>query len=267
MVVICIDIRYDKSQYFEQNSTLCVVKRHSTITQLHAHNFFELEIILEGHGRQRLNGTECVLQPGSIYLLTPSDFHEILPGSDLQLWNISFTEEIIPADKLHFLCNDTNAIFRQLEATELRKLDLAASLLHEEYLCNGCMSPLFAYLLTLVLRYDQAEERPSPIQKAIFYIDTHFREHPTLAQVAQQACLSPVYFGNLFKQHTGMTYVKYLNFRRVSCAKMLLENGWTVADTCYEAGFGSLSSFLHTFRQETGISPNQYKSTIKNTKL
>lgn len=265
--MVFIDVRYDKSLYFEQNSTLCVLKRHSKATQLHAHDYFELEIILEGHGRQRLNGVESVLQPGSIYLLTPSDFHEILPGSDLLLWNISFTEEIIPADKLHFLCNGTNAIFRQLGATELRKLDLAAGLLQEEYACNGCMSPLFAYLLTLVLRYDQAEEPPSPIQKAIFYIDTHFREHPTLAQAAQQACLSPVYFGSLLKQYTGMTYIQYLNSRRVSCAKMLLESGWTVADTCYEAGFGSLSSFLHTFRQETGISPNQYKSTIKNTKL
>jgi len=268
MVVIYMDIRYDKSMYFDQNSTLCVVKRHSTVTQLHAHDFFEFEIILDGYGKQRLNGVECVLQPGSIYLLTPSDFHEILPGSDLQLWNISFTAEIIPADKLHFLCNGAKPIFRQLEATELRRLDLAASLLHEEYLCNGCMAPLFTYLLTLVLRYDQAEEPPTPIQKASFYIDTHFREHPAVAQVAQQVCLSPVYFGSLFKQYTGMTYVKYLNSRRVSCAKMLLDNGWTVTDTCYEAGFCSLSSFLHTFRQETGVSPNQYKSANKmHTKL
>lgn len=262
-----MDLRFDKSLYFEQNSTLCVLKRHSKNTPLHAHDYFELEIILEGHGHQRLNGSEYALTPGSIYLLTPSDFHEILPGSDLLLWNISFTEDIIPADKLHFLRNGTNAIFRQLEETELRKLDLAAGLLQEEYACNGCMSPLLAYLLTLVLRYDRVEEPPSPIQKALFYIDTHFREHPSLAQAAQQACLSPVYFGYLFKQHTGMSYVTYLNTRRVACAKMLLESGCPVAEACYEAGFGSLSSFLHTFRQETGLSPNQYKSKIKTTKL
>ena len=256
-----IEELYKKSFYVGEDRALRVLKRRANGVSLHAHEYFELEIILEGNGKQRLNGVESVLQPGSIYLLTPSDFHEILPGCDLLLWNISFTEAIIPADRLHFLCN--NAIFQQLNTEQLRKLDLVTGLLQEEYTLDGCVRLLFEFLLTLILRYDRIEEPPTPIQKAVFYIDTHFREHLSLSQVAQQACLSPVYFGSLFKQHTGMTYSQYLNTHRVACAKMLLESGYTVAEACYEAGFGSLSNFLHTFKQEVGISPKEYKYKCK----
>lgn len=256
-------LRLYKASQFVKNSNLSIERKRITAVALHAHDYFEIEIILDGVGQQRLNGTVLPLRPGSIYLLTPSDFHEILPGSDLLIWNISFTEAMIPADSLHSLCTDTNALFRQTEQSELQKLDLAAGLLREEFACNGCIRPLVEYLLVLVLRYARTEKALSPMQKAVFYIDTHFRENLSLAQVAEQACLSPVYFGNLFKQHTGMTYVQYLTFRRVICAKMLLESGCSVSETCHYAGFGSLSNFLHAFKRETGVSPREYKRNYR----
>jgi AraC-like DNA-binding protein len=44
---------------------------------------------------------------------------------------------------------------------------------------------------------------------------------------------------------------------------MLLESGLSVTETCFSAGFGSLSGFLYTFRQTTGMSPSAYKDCIK----
>ena len=97
------------------------------------------------------------------------------------------------------------------------------------------------------------------MRRAILYVETHFRENPSLADAAEQACLSPVYFGNLFKQITGETYINFLNARKVSCAKMLLESGCSVTEACFASGFGSLSGFLHAFKQKTGVSPEKYK--------
>ena len=97
------------------------------------------------------------------------------------------------------------------------------------------------------------------MRKALLYLETHFRENPSLADIANQACLSPEYFCSQFKQLTGMTYLQYLNQRKVNCAKMLLESGLSVTETCFSAGFGSLSGFLYTFRQATGLSPSEYK--------
>ena len=97
----------------------------------------------------------------------------------------------------------------------------------------------------------------SPIPKAIAYIETHFRENPSLAEAAEQACLSPVYFSALFKKETGETYVSYLNSCKVRCAAMLLESGMSVTEACFASGFGSLSGFLYTYKQKKGISPSE----------
>ena len=115
------------------------------------------------------------------------------------------------------------------------------------------------YLLTLVMRTSDQVEELSPMRRAILYIETHFRESPTLADAAAEACLSAVYFGNQFKKVMGETFISYLNSRKVSCAMMLLERGASVTEACYSAGFGSLSGFLYTFKKKTGLTPAEYK--------
>lgn len=54
------------------------------------------------------------------------------------------------------------------------------------------------------------------------------------------------------------TYVTYLNRCKVRCAAMLLKNGKSVTEACFEAGFGSLSGFRYAFRQRMGLSPKDY---------
>jgi two-component system response regulator YesN len=121
------------------------------------------------------------------------------------------------------------------------------------------------YLLDTILPQESVINHPTPIHQAILYIETFFRNNPSVADVASQVGLSPNYFSNLFKKETGETYVAYLNRRKVTCSMMLLENGVPVSTACFESGFGSLSGFLQSFKKVTGISPNEYqkKSVLK----
>ena len=146
-----------------------------------------------------------------------------------------------------------------LDEDTLRRADTVAGLIAEEAAREDRVKPLIEYLLSLLTEQPRPTEALTPIQRAILYVDTHFRENPSLGDAAKVACLSPVYFGSVFKQATGETYVNYLNARKVRCAEMLLESGLSVADACFSAGFGSLSGFLHTFKQKTGMSPESYK--------
>lgn len=251
---------------FEANTDLCVEKKYVQAEEdfkIHAHNYFELEVIMRGSGKECMNGKEYSLHRGYSYLLTPSDFHQFLKGSDLDLWNISFSSSLIPAELMSALSEGPDMFLRQLSEEELDTLDAAIHLLKRECENNGYVEPLMDYILKRILGALPSDPSPSPIRKAILYIEMHFHENPSLADAAAQACLSPVYFGNLFKQYTGKTYVKYLNERKVTCAKMLLDSGLSVTDACYNAGFGSLSGFLHSFKQVTGITPKEYKANCK----
>lgn len=253
-------VRLGKDRYIGEAENLRVEQKWvSQYTPLHAHTYFELEIVLEGNGYQWLNGTRHPIGPGSIYLLSPANFHEVHPQTPILLWNISFDETLLPAEWLASIYANPELCCRQASEQELWKLESTVALVQDEYLHHGCVRPLMEYLMTLVLQGNRQKELLSPMHKAILYIETHFRENPSLAQTAEQACLSAVYFSSLFRKYTGFSYVQYLNLRKVNCAKMLLEGGLSVTETCYTAGFGSPSAFLHTFKQLTGLSPNAYR--------
>ena len=98
------------------------------------------------------------------------------------------------------------------------------------------------------------------INKAISYMDSHFKDKCPLEKVAQYVNFSPIYFHNLFKKSTGMTPYQYILNRRIRCAKeylimsdMIIEE---IADSC---GFESRSYFNYVFKKEMNITPNQYR--------
>lgn len=248
--------RLDRNTFILQTPHLEIRRRPSLSYPLHAHGFYELEIVLEGEGDQWLNGKHYSLSRGSVYLLTPSDFHEVKTDKKGMLsWNISFDETLLTR-QLKCLC-------RTLGESELERIDMAATLLRKEVDADGYVQPLTEYILTNVLRFDGEGEETKPIERAIAYVDHHFREDPSLADAAAQACLCPVYFGSLFKKVTGQTYVGYLAAKKLQCAKMLLEGGMSVTEACFSSGFGSLSGFLYTFKKNEGITPSEYKSRVK----
>ena len=225
---------------------------------LHSHDYFEIEIILEGGGTQYINSEEYSLEKGSVYLLTPADFHEILLDRHTRLWNIAFDETVLD-DELKQKLFSAKRLCRNVDEDTLFRLERASELIVAECAAGGAVEPLLEYMLSILLPSWNKKEQLTPIRRAVLYIETHFREDPSLEDAAREACLSPVYFGNLFKKVTGETYVNYLNRCKISCAMMLLENGMSVSRACFDSGFGSLSGFLYTFRKKTGMSPEEYK--------
>lgn len=52
---------------------------HSAPIKLHCHEFYEMSFIASGTGIHILNGELFRLSRGSLFLLNPADFHEIIP--------------------------------------------------------------------------------------------------------------------------------------------------------------------------------------------
>ena len=255
-----LERRLKKEKHIGQNKHISVNKRYAQCFPLHAHDYFEIEIVLEGSGIQRINGNEYTLQRGSATVLSPSDFHEVNAENDttLMVWNISFDDSVISLSRLESIFS-SGGMHRVLSETDLQKVDAAISLLEQD--CNNISATklLIEYLFLILIKNNRDIKEFSPIGKALIYIETHFRENPSLSEVAKHVCLSTVYFGNLFKSVTGENYVDYINRKKVKCAAMLLESGFSVAEACYNSGFGSLSGFLYTFKKVKGLSPKEYK--------
>ena len=247
------DLRLYRDQYLGQGMHIRVERREASSFPLHSHEFFEIELVLEGHGTQWLNGKELAMEAGSVYFLTPADFHRVEVKDRMQIWNLSFDEAV--------LGSWTHAVggYQQVDPSVLGRLDAVCRLLEQEQSVEERVRPLMDYLMQVAIPRRTKALQDDPIHRAMRYVQTYFREDPSLGDVAAQVCLSPVYFGNLFKKVTGETYVSYLNTCKINCAVMLLKDGVSVSRACFESGFGSLSGFLYAFKQKKGMSPGEYQ--------
>ena len=70
--------------------------------------------------------------------------------------------------------------------------------------------------------------------------------------------LSPLYFGTLFKQETGLTFRQYLTNIRINQAENLLSSGmYNVSEAAAECGFSDVFYFSKVFKEHRGISPSE----------
>ena len=239
---------------------------------VHWHNFFEIELVTSGSGVHILNGVTYNVSRGSVYILNPADFHKLEPGEELTLWNISFDESMISDSRL---CELTGALakksfdFSEVEFQSVLKIAELLSAEAEREDC-GCSRELCECLLTLILRGDgrsapQENDRFSKIKRAILYLEVYFRENPTLEQVAAYVNLNPHYFSELFRKVTGENFSSHLRALKINYAKSLLAKGFSVTDTCYNSGFGSISNFLAAFKRQEGVSAGAYKKMIRDS--
>lgn len=248
------------------------VEKHVSLDYLqHWHNYFEIEIIVNGTGSHVFNGTAYPISKGDAYLLTPVDFHEIKASSPVELINISFDEMWLSEKMRTFLYATDFVKRRRFETEDYERLIMAAELLRHECETDAlCVNQLLEYLLSRFMQREILQSESvakqvhlTGIKKAVAYIELHFREKVTLQQLSIMSGYNPTYFSELFRKLTGETYIERLTSLRVNYAKALLASGLSVSDACFESGFGSLSNFLVVFKSKCGVSPSEYRKKYK----
>ncbi len=235
----------------------------------HWHDYFEIEAVVSGSGTHSLNGVEYDICVGDAYLLTPVDFHMIDSDSTLEIVNVSFDTTWLSEEMQCCLYSPDCLKRRRFDAYELENFVSALKLIKDEYECGGpCVKQLLEYLISRFTSKDEdrsrvGSEHPDRIMRAVAYAEQHFREKITLTDLSRIAGYHPSYFSSLFNKVTGKTYSEYLTSLRINYAKTLLKSGFSVSESCYASGFGSLSNFSSIFKKVCGMSPAAYKSTDK----
>jgi len=93
------------------------------------------------------------------------------------------------------------------------------------------------------------------------YIASNLDKELSLADLSALSGVSPHYFGELFRQSTGMSPHRYVLVRRIERAKELLRNRMlNVLDVAVQTGFSDQSHFTKVFRRIAGATPSQYRA-------
>jgi AraC-like DNA-binding protein len=84
---------------------------------------------------------------------------------------------------------------------------------------------------------------------------------PTVKYCADQLHLSPNYFGDLIKKETGKSAQEYIQLKLVDIAKeRIFDTSKSISEIAYELGFKHPQHFSRMFKNETGQTPNEYRS-------
>ena len=98
------------------------------------------------------------------------------------------------------------------------------------------------------------------IEQAILYLENHYKNQPSLEEVAANIGLSEYHFQRLFTRWAGVSPKRFLQFLTKENAKNLLDRSENLLEATHQTGLSSLGRLHDLFVNTEAVSPGEYKS-------
>jgi len=251
----------------------------------HRHSFFEVAQFLSGHGSYDTEAGRLPICPGDIFVFSSNEYHCI---TDIEEGE-PFTFRLLQVSPAWFAENagtgpDYSLLFqhapgfcsrippggeparrlagciRQIEA------ECTARAFGYEELVRG---ELVRLLITLVRHFGYSGSSPLPADpharltgEVLAYIDRHFCEDISVADITAGRNISPNHLSCLFKKSLGLTVWEYVLKKRIEKACMELDSRpeCNILDIAVSCGFNNTANFNKLFKKRMGLTPREYRS-------
>ena len=101
----------------------------------------------------------------------------------------------------------------------------------------------------------------TPVNTAIWYIESHLRSALSLERVAEAAGINKFHLARSFVAATGMSVMSYVRARRMSeAAKILAAGAPDILSVALSLGYNSHEAFTRAFTDTFGVAPNQART-------
>lgn len=237
-------------------------------------------VCLEGEVESRANLESITLHANSMSLHLPGDIIQVTASRCMKGFAILISNEYQRQLKIDFRLRTQAYI--NLRGNTIIEMPEEETRLLEPYLVllrkniregNGevirSLSEALSHTVLLAMSKAQSERAPEKTSttrgQQIFnrfmelLTDYHTRER-SLGFYAEKLCLTPKYMSAMVKGYTGKGALDWINEYVVLEAKILLGNtDLNVQQIAYRLNFPTQSAFGKYFRQQTGMSPRNYR--------
>ena len=101
------------------------------------------------------------------------------------------------------------------------------------------------------------------VERAEEHIRNNYENNMTLSSIANLYFINEKYLGRIFRKQTGKTFHKYLTDVRLEKSIALLSGNGSVINISHMCGFMNVTYFNRCFKKKYGISPSEYRRSIK----
>ena len=156
------------------------------------------------------------------------------------------------------------------DADEFLELYRALPIVSKSVLINAgnSLSLYFDAMMTNkeVLRIGNSEA-PTPqdlTNRMKTYIDINYYKDITPLSVAKRFFVNPSYASRIFSKNVGVSMNEYINRRKIDRAKLLLSSSAIpMSSISLNVGFSDANYFARTFKRIVGVSPTEYRESIR----
>jgi len=224
----------------------------------HSHDCYEFVYYLSGEGETVIgNKTYAISKDCHVIILphTPHSEKHYGYSSVAVLGFDILDEELTPEELYTNLPNQTVSNLVSFMRREISK---------KEPFFDKLIRLYASELLTLLVRNQRkkgVKSKNTNIEYALSYIDEYYMAEINLDEISASVGYCTDRFRNIFKSITGVSPKKYILKKRLELAeKLLMQTDKTLEEICYAVGFKYYSRFSIFFKEQTGLTPIEYRN-------
>ena len=249
---------------------------------LHFHDYYEINIVEGGDISYICDTFTHAPQYGDVILIPPGKLHLTTltqPQTKYQRYKLYLYENALDSigcsALLSFLhANNNETYFFSLSPQKMKMLVSLFSQLDSALDANNAKDTALSTGLIIQIMYLlDSSSQPSEFSTSALpprlievqkYLNDHFTEPLLLPDIAARFFYSQGHLSRLFQKHYRLSINEYLVKKRINYSKKLMYGNASLAEICFQSGFGSLSTFNRAFHAETGLSPSEYRKNLSH---
>ena len=238
---------------------------------MHHHNSYELYYMLSGEREYFIENSFFKVSPGD-FILIPKNLIHRTAGKGAERILVYFSDAFLEAFFTKEMCNSllkdfTPKVFRPNAVGQEKSRTLLTALL-SSYKAQANNALLASYLFELLFLLSTEENTASinqssdgRINQILCYINENFDRIESIDEIANHYYISKYHLCRSFSKNMGISLINYLNTVKIRAACDMIQKGMgNMTDVALRCGFNSSAYFCKVFKQETGLSPREYKA-------
>lgn len=234
------------------------------------HNSFEFLFIWDGKLSAIANNTRVELTNDDMLLIAPNIVHsiEIQPNTNCEYFLAVFSKDFISEFKNDDLFYSAIKFKSDNLTKKYLKENMFYSGIPEFYTLKSCLYAICSQCSKNGVRLDNIH---SKIEKNFIAAVNTYIFNNLNTEIKQQAIANLLgyerhYFSSMFHKTFQIGFNRYINIYRLNIAcKLLTTTNMTVSDIAMECGFANVRNLNRVFKELSGKTPTQYRSSNLNT--